>query len=337
MIPPDETPSEGASQPDPDSSEDKKAMWQAADSALRRKVDSLINTRRWVIAFIAVLALFGINAAFVFNGLQSQLSTLGQKVDTAKQTVTTLETDVGSLKNNVTAVESRMNSLSSTLDDEVKSLTKTANDAIQATTRTSTGALQQAISAGAGEITRIAAVKTGELGATATELRAGLRALPDLPIGSVIAFWGKSTDIPANYELCDGEEVTTSDSPVLKQHKPDLRDSFVKGSIKDTKDVTVNPETGGHDFQNLSHRHASGTLYTKIGSYTYGNPTGFLLRVPTAVLSKEGALNILHLRPTTCLPGKSGLLPLLVAKRQTNPSPPSKRSIFVQNSCLCST
>jgi hypothetical protein len=90
-------------------------------------------------------------------------------------------------------------------------------------------------SAGTGEITRIAAVKTSELGDTATELRAGLRALSALPIGSVIAFWGQRADLRANYELCDGEEVTTSDSPVLKQHKPDLRDSFVKGSNKDTK------------------------------------------------------------------------------------------------------
>jgi hypothetical protein len=69
-----------------------------------------------------------------------------------------------------------------------------------------------------------------------------------VPIGTVVAFWGKKDEIPKeSYEICDGEVVSTRDSPIAGKKKPDLRDCFIKGAAQTADDVVTNKVQGGHN------------------------------------------------------------------------------------------
>src|ERR1700736_3972328 len=85
-----------------------------------------------------------------------------------------------------------------------------------------------------------------------------------LPIGSIVGFWGSLDELPKGYELCDGELVTTPDSPLNGSRKPNFVDRFLKGAVPGVKDVREKPETGGADSVTLTHSHPAGTLYALI-------------------------------------------------------------------------
>ena len=55
----------------------------------------------------------------------------------------------------------------------------------------------------------------------------------EIPLGAVIAFPNKLTAPPEGYEFCDGEFVTTRNSPMLGKRKPDLNGRFLRGAPKD--------------------------------------------------------------------------------------------------------
>jgi hypothetical protein len=63
-----------------------------------------------------------------------------------------------------------------------------------------------------------------------------------LPIGSVVSYWGSLDNLPSGYELCNGELITTPDSPINGERKPDLRDSFIKGATTSIHDVRAEKE-----------------------------------------------------------------------------------------------
>jgi hypothetical protein len=81
-----------------------------------------------------------------------------------------------------------------------------------------------------------------------------------LPIGSIVSFWGDLGELPKAYELCDGELVTTPDSPLNGKRKPNLVDRFLKGAAPGVKDVREKPETGGVDSVTITHSHPAGHL-----------------------------------------------------------------------------
>jgi hypothetical protein len=66
-------------------------------------------------------------------------------------------------------------------------------------------------------------VANGSLGDR--QLAAGL----PIPVGGVIMWWGDVSNLPANFELCDGAMPSTPGA-ALSSAKPDLRDRFVKGA-----------------------------------------------------------------------------------------------------------
>lgn len=75
------------------------------------------------------------------------------------------------------------------------------------------------------------------------------------PVGTVIAYWGSKADIKdtGNYELCDGELVSTLGSKIFGKPKPDLRNKFVRGYGGDENmlaaidDESKKKFTGGSD------------------------------------------------------------------------------------------
>jgi hypothetical protein len=87
-----------------------------------------------------------------------------------------------------------------------------------------------------------------------------------LPVGSVVAYWGyikegSPPQTPPGFEICDGDPVTTPDSLIRGQRKPDLRDAFLKGALPGVSDVREKPEfeTGGsNEKRDLTHHHAAG-------------------------------------------------------------------------------
>ena len=73
-----------------------------------------------------------------------------------------------------------------------------------------------------------------------------------LPVGSVIPYWG--TAIPVGFELCDGELVTTNDSPLKGNRKPNLLSRFVRGAARAVS-TTSELMTGGAEQTLLTPEH----------------------------------------------------------------------------------
>jgi hypothetical protein len=68
-----------------------------------------------------------------------------------------------------------------------------------------------------------------------------------LPVGSIVAWWGRPEQVPFGYEICDGKPSTDHDA-IFRERKPDLRGRFLRGS--DTPQ-SFNPrsyDTGGSDM-----------------------------------------------------------------------------------------
>lgn len=68
----------------------------------------------------------------------------------------------------------------------------------------------------------------------------------DVPIGGILAWWGKATDIPHGFEVCDGTVVNTPKA-VLRGPKPNLQDRFVRGARDHRSFVPQAFEGGGSD------------------------------------------------------------------------------------------
>lgn len=70
-----------------------------------------------------------------------------------------------------------------------------------------------------------------------------------VPIGAIIPFWGGPDDLVAleTYELCDGGEVLTEDSPIRGYVKPDLRNRFLAGANLASLNLWTDPVSGGVD------------------------------------------------------------------------------------------
>lgn len=79
------------------------------------------------------------------------------------------------------------------------------------------------------------------------------------PIGSIVPFWGKFTQIPASHQLCDGGTITDAESPLKGQNTPDLMDFFLKGVTRGTADATEGGPEGSHQ---ISGKRAEATTLT---------------------------------------------------------------------------
>jgi len=51
----------------------------------------------------------------------------------------------------------------------------------------------------------------------------------EVPIGTILVWWGRAVDLPEGYEVCDGTPISTLGA-VLRGRKPDLRNRFVRGT-----------------------------------------------------------------------------------------------------------
>lgn len=99
---------------------------------------------------------------------------------------------------------------------------------------------------------------TGQASTTSTNVAALTRG--QIPVGSIVPWWGSVANIPEQYELCDGQVITHKASPLRGKRKPDLRDQFLKGAARDRTDVVTNPTTGGQ--KTVSARQTGGTALT---------------------------------------------------------------------------
>lgn len=70
-----------------------------------------------------------------------------------------------------------------------------------------------------------------------------------VPIGAIIPFWGGPDDLIAieGFELCDGGEILTEDSPIRGYVKPDLRNRFLAGVDLASLNLWTDPVSGGVD------------------------------------------------------------------------------------------
>jgi hypothetical protein len=71
--------------------------------------------------------------------------------------------------------------------------------------------------------------------------------LPGLvPVGGIILWWGKASDIPVGFEACDGTVVATRDA-VLRGAKPNLQNKFVRGAPDHRNFLPLAFAGGGND------------------------------------------------------------------------------------------
>lgn len=63
-----------------------------------------------------------------------------------------------------------------------------------------------------------------------------------VPVGSVVPFWGKVSEIPKTFQLCNGDAITDPAAKIAG-NTPDLTEHFLKGAKRDVEDVrNVGPE-----------------------------------------------------------------------------------------------
>lgn len=71
-----------------------------------------------------------------------------------------------------------------------------------------------------------------------------------LPIGSVVMWWGDKKNLPEGWELCNGELVQAA-GPLFGQLKPDITDRFPKGATHDRlsiSDLASKGKGGNHNL-----------------------------------------------------------------------------------------
>jgi hypothetical protein len=83
-----------------------------------------------------------------------------------------------------------------------------------------------------------------------------------VPIGGIIMWWGALSDIPINFELCDGGVPAAG--AVLTGSKPDLRGRFARGAPSGTTNVSNPAIFGGTDSLDLAHSHGAGNYVARI-------------------------------------------------------------------------
>lgn len=83
-------------------------------------------------------------------------------------------------------------------------------------------------------------------------------AASEVPIGGVLLFWGRLTELPEGFEACDGTLPITKGA-LLKEHKPDLRNRFAMGTLQPH---TFDPRTAqsGGDHRSKAGRTGGHTL-----------------------------------------------------------------------------
>lgn len=85
-----------------------------------------------------------------------------------------------------------------------------------------------------------------------------IEAYGSVPVGGVIMWWGDRTAKPANFELCDGNPVTTPGSPLLGRLKPNLLNRFPRGA--DNDDLSSSNLTTGGSNDLPAHYHGLGSV-----------------------------------------------------------------------------
>jgi hypothetical protein len=87
----------------------------------------------------------------------------------------------------------------------------------------------------------------------------------DVPIGTVIAWYGPLKDKPRGYELCDGGPTPSNSALRLLgwETRPNLRGRFLR--MAENEGTALSMTDGGHDFVSLAHTHPSGSYYAEVG------------------------------------------------------------------------
>ena len=81
-----------------------------------------------------------------------------------------------------------------------------------------------------------------------------LRSMGDAPVGGIIPFIGNPNDLPENWKVCNGQEITDPESRYFGKRVVDLRDKFIRGSREGEK--PGHRAEGDHTLRiEMKHRH----------------------------------------------------------------------------------
>ena len=132
--------------------------------------------------------------------------------------------------------------------------------------------------------------------------------IPSLPKGSVIMWWGAKSDIPPNFEICDGKY-----SKDLGYDKPDFTGRFARGAKPDAVQISMLDRAGADQVPLPDHQHTLPELAAGWGPRTLPwhyqfqqirasqNVRGGILRGWSAIYNDddaEGINNLAEFRPT---------------------------------------
>ena len=93
----------------------------------------------------------------------------------------------------------------------------------------------------------------------------GVSADDELPIGTIVAYFGADNDVPEGWAICDGQQNPSgsrlrfdADESTGGTQLPDLRGVFVRGAPAELNNRKL--ITGGEDTVAISHRHGWSTF-----------------------------------------------------------------------------
>ena len=78
-----------------------------------------------------------------------------------------------------------------------------------------------------------------------------LRSSGETPVGGIIMFSGRASELPENWKVCRGQVVTDQSSPLYGERLPDLRGLFVRGASNWDEVGNI----GGRDLRD-THKHS---------------------------------------------------------------------------------
>lgn len=70
----------------------------------------------------------------------------------------------------------------------------------------------------------------------------------EVPVGSVVAWYGDPREIPARWRICDGAEIFDAESLLHGRRTPDLRSRFIQGENDLTRDLAHGAEPFRSEF-----------------------------------------------------------------------------------------